>query len=210
MLADITGQKFNRLTAIKYVGKNDKGFKQYLFKCDCGNEIVQSPYDIVKGRTKSCGCLKKENRGEHLPHPTTHGQSKTRLYAIWCSMKQRCKHNPKDSCYQWYKNVRLCKEWENFEPFYEWSMNNGYQEHLSIDRIDSKGNYEPSNCRWATTREQANNTSRNHSITYKGMTRNLGEWMHFFNKNGYAHYFYYHNKGWSDDEIFNYFEHHHK
>ena len=88
-----------------------------------------------------------------------HGQKNTRLYRIWCAMKYRCKK----SKYYTRKGITICQEWQNdFKAFYDWAMANGYNDNLSIDRINNKGNYEPSNCRWETFVTQANNKSNNH------------------------------------------------
>ena len=107
----------------------------------------------------------------------THGKSKTRIYNTWQNMKKRC-NSPTNKFYYRYggRGITYCSEWENFEPFYEWAMNNGYQENLTIDRIDVDGNYCPENCRWATKKEQNNNTRRNRLLTYMGRTQNLGQW----------------------------------
>jgi hypothetical protein len=93
-------------------------------------------------------------------------------------MKQRC-GNPKAISYKFYgaKGVSVCEEWQEFKPFYDWAMANGYNDDLSIDRIDVNGNYEPSNCRWATLEEQANNKRTSHLITIGGETFTLSEWL---------------------------------
>ena len=106
-----------------------------------------------------------------------HDMSRTRLYHIWNSMKQRCS-NPNAISYKYYgaKGVAVCGEWQEFQPFCEWAMSNGYADNLTIDRIDSCGNYCPTNCRWATNKEQQNNTSYNRLMTYCGETHNVTQW----------------------------------
>lgn len=108
----------------------------------------------------------------------THGKSDTRLYSIWCDMKRRC-YNPKNKRYSRYggRGISVCEEWkDDFQAFYEWAIDNGYDEHLTIDRINVNGNYEPSNCRWVTWKEQQRNTSRNRYITVNGETKTIAEW----------------------------------
>ena len=108
--------------------------------------------------------------------------TKNRLYRIWADMKRRCKNSDRPN-YKNYggKGIRVCQEWENsFDSFREWALNNGYSDDLSIDRIDNDGNYEPSNCRWATAKEQANNKRNNFYIEYKGETRTLAQWCEVF------------------------------
>lgn len=104
--------------------------------------------------------------------------SEKRIYLIWHDMKRRC-YQPQNKRYSRYggRGIRICAEWlDNFQAFFDWSMANGYSPELTIDRIEKDGNYEPSNCRWATKYEQANNRSNNHFITYNGETKTMKEW----------------------------------
>lgn len=107
-----------------------------------------------------------------------HGGRYTRLYNIWLNMKQRCS-NPKASHYEYYggRGISVCKEWrDSFSSFREWAISNGYNEKLTLDRIDRDKDYCPDNCRWITQTEQMSNTSRNIMLTYKGDTHSLSEW----------------------------------
>ena len=112
----------------------------------------------------------------------THNKSKTRLHRIWAAMKSRC-YNPKNNRYENYggKGIVVCDEWQDFEPFYDWAMSSGYRDDLTIDRIESSGNYEPSNCRWVTQKAQQNNRRNNHLIAYNGETHTLAEWAKITN-----------------------------
>lgn len=171
---DITGQRFGRLTVIGF-DKQDE-FRQYMWlcKCDCGNVVSIRGYSLRSGNTQSCGCIQKET---NLKLRQTHGMTKTRIYNIWQSMKQRCS-TPSVSCYKYYggRGISVCDEWQSFEPFYQWAISNGYADNLTIDRIDVNGNYEPINCRWITIQEQQRNKRGNHHITFNGETKTLQEW----------------------------------
>ena len=108
----------------------------------------------------------------------THGMYNTRLYDIWVNMKQRC-FNPNDQAYQNYggRGIAVCDEWkDDFQAFYDWSVSNGYQDGLSIDRINNDGNYSPENCRWTDRNVQNRNRRNNHKITYNGVTKTVVEW----------------------------------
>jgi hypothetical protein len=128
------------------------------------------------GHVKSCGCFQKERAGNTS---RTHGLTKSRLYTIWSCIKRRC-FNVNDVGYKKYgaKGITMCHEWKNdFITFRNWALANGYKDDLSIDRFpDQKGNYEPSNCRWATQSQQARNTKRNYLVTFNGETKCLIEW----------------------------------
>lgn len=106
-----------------------------------------------------------------------HGMRHTRIYNIWRSMRQRC-NNPGCGSYEKYgaKGVKVCDEWESFPAFYDWAMENGYSDTLSIDRIDPFGNYEPLNCRWADLATQENNKRTTVRLTINGETKTIHEW----------------------------------
>lgn len=175
---DLTGQRFGKLTAIKIVGKNRNRTNLWLCKCDCGNEHITSTDLLLNGQCKSCSCLQKEKISK-LSY--RHGLHKTKIYNIWCAIKHRCSSNVgKNTKYYRDKGIKVCNEWidkENgFINFYNWAMQNGYKEGLSIDRIDSNKNYCPENCRWVDSYIQNNNKSSNKYITYNNETYTLAQW----------------------------------
>ena len=106
-----------------------------------------------------------------------HGKSKTRLYHVWCSMRGRC-YRESDTNYKYYGKlgITVCDEWKDFMSFYEWAISNGYQEGLTLDRINVNGNYEPSNCRWTTMTTQERNRSNNSLLTFNGESKCISEW----------------------------------
>lgn len=107
-----------------------------------------------------------------------HGMAGTRLYRAWTNMRNRCNRKA-DKEYKHYggRGIKVCEEWKNdFETFKEWALSNGYYDNLTLDRIDTNGNYEPNNCRWITRKAQNNNMTTNVRLTYNGITHNLSEW----------------------------------
>lgn len=169
-MTKMIGQKFNRLTIIDILPKH-----RVLVKCDCGTIKEVYYYDLVYEKIKSCGCWNKEKT---IKMNTTHNKSKTRLYKTWQGMKKRC-YNHKNNQYKNYggRGITVCQEWlDDFMNFYNWSIENGYADNLTIDRIDVNGNYSPDNCRWATIKEQGFNRRNNHLLTFKNVTKTMKEW----------------------------------
>ena len=174
---DLTGKRFGKLTVIKKHNQDKWGGWNWLCRCDCGNETVVSGGHLRGMKTKSCGCSRKESKN------FSHKMTGSRIYSIWQAMKSRCYYD-KNKRFKYYggRGIKVCDEWKNsFISFYEWSMKNGYDENAergqcTIDRIDVNGNYEPNNCRWATIKQQANNTRRNHFIEYNGKTQTVSQW----------------------------------
>lgn len=172
-LIDLAGQTFEKLTVKERAEKRGKYTGAFwLCECECGNRIVVPGNDLRRGHRKSCGCTKG------MSQRTTYEYRNTQLYRTWLNIKTRCQ-NPKAKGYDRYggRGIKVCEEWKNdFMCFYKWAMENGYREGLTIDRKDNDGNYEPSNCRWITRKEQMNNYSRNHLITADGETHTIQEW----------------------------------
>ena len=177
------GQRFGKLVIIKLdhtvLTKQGRHRYYYLCKCDCGNTHTAEKSHLKGHRIISCGCWQKSDEYKQTVkgQNSKHGMKGTRLYYLWSAMKERC-NTPSCSPYKRYggRGITYCEEWEKFEPFMEWALNNGYNDNLSIDRIDPDGNYEPSNCRWVSWKVQGNNRSNNRVLTYKGESHTISEW----------------------------------
>lgn len=172
---ELVGKRFGRLVVLKREKNNKFGCTYWLCKCDCGKTKIIRGTHLQSGKIRSCGCLTKEATRERQ---ITHNLSNTRLYHTYNKMKARC-YRKTDHSYKDYggRGIKICDEWlADFMNFYNWAIANGYREDLSIDRIDVNGNYEPMNCRWATPKQQSNNTRRCIYITYNNETHTTTEW----------------------------------
>ncbi len=170
----IIGCRYGKLTVIKEVGVNKYGKKLWECECDCGNKVIHSSSELNYGRVKSCGCLKHES-GEMRKKYNARDR---KLYFRWSNIKGRC-YNPNDPAYNNYggRGIKMCPEWEmDFFAFRDWSIENGYNELLSIDRIDNNKGYSPDNCRWTDHKTQSNNRRSNHYITINGVTKTMKQW----------------------------------
>ena len=202
---DLTGKKFGKLEVI---GVHDTGSRKtyYVCQCDCGNVKVVRADSLISGATKSCGCIKKERDKTNLTANHRHKMSGTRIYETWQDMKRRC-YNKQNVRYNRYggRGIKVCEEWlNNFQSFYDWAIRNGYSDDLTIDRIDNDGNYEPSNCRWSTVKEQCNNRSSNINITIGNATKSLMSWCEIFNVDYKKVHARYQRNGYeSIDRLFN-------
>lgn len=172
---DLTGEKHNRLTVIKLDHIDKRGNKVWLCKCDCGSNALATTTSLNNGVKQSCGCAMVENMRKIA---TTHSLSRSRIYRTYTNMIRRCT-SPVEIEYHNYggRGIKVCDEWANdFMVFYDWAMANGYNDKLTIDRINNNGNYEPSNCRWATYKKQCRNKRNNRIVCINGVEKTLIEW----------------------------------
>lgn len=176
---DLTGHRFGRLAVLARDPNSRNGHIYWRCLCDCGNETAVRSGNLISGRTTSCGCHQRETIREIM---TTHNMSNNSLYSVWRSMKSRC-NSPNNAGYKNYggRGIFICDEWDDFENFRDWALNNGYKEGLSIDRIDNDDGYYPGNCRWADAITQQNNKRNNRHVTYDRETHTISEWARLFN-----------------------------
>jgi hypothetical protein len=149
---DLSGKRFGRLVVVKEAGGTPI---KWVCQCDCGVEKITSTASLRGGRCRSCGCLRVEVT---VSRTATHGKTNSRLYVIWCSMRQRC-NNPKTRGWKNYggRGITVAPEWGEFEAFSRWAETSGYAADLSIERKDNDAGYGPQNCTWATRKEQSEN-----------------------------------------------------
>ena len=160
---DLTGVIFSRLTVLNETkNRTADGNVIWLCKCKCGILVEISSHSLRRGLTKSCGCWKIDFLCQRQ---FKHGDSKKRIYRTWQAMKSRCEYKA-DVGYRWYgnKGVSICEEWSNYPTFKKWALKNGYADNLVIDRINSKENYNPDNCRFITQSKNVKKMLREHGI----------------------------------------------
>lgn len=185
---DLTGRKFSNLTVLslhhkkqlyKKDGKPNGHLYYYECICVCGKKSIVAASALKNSSVKSCGCLQRKRVSEMAKISSRkHGYRNTRLYREWQSMKGRCYYSSVNG-YERYggRGISVCDEWrDNFISFKDWAMAHGYNDELTIDRINVNGNYEPNNCRWVTQKVQSRNSRTNHLITYNNETHCLVEW----------------------------------
>lgn len=167
-LIDLTGKQIGNYKVIKHNHTGHSSF--WLCECVCGNIRVVSGDNLRRGHSKGCGCQTKQRVSEAN---RKHGMYQSSEYSSWRSMKARCL-SKNDPYYHIYggRGIILCDRWNSFENFFADMGLKPTKKH-SIDRIDVNGNYEPSNCRWATPKEQGNNTTRTRYVTFNGATLSL-------------------------------------
>lgn len=172
---DLLGRRFGRLTVLERAYKDKKQYWKCI--CDCGNIVFSNTSNLKSGNTKSCGCYSAEIKSKtHKKHGMRH----TRLYSIWLNMRERC-YRESNNRYKSYggKGITVCDEWmgdNGFVNFYNWAMNNGYGDNLTLERMDNNEKYCAENCRWATMKEQQNHRTNNHYVTINGITKTFKEW----------------------------------
>lgn len=182
---DLTGQRFYRWTVVKAAEFTKTGKPNvWLCECDCGTIRKVRTNDLKQGKTHSCGCYNKEKSRERA---TKHNGCGTRLYTIYKNMVGRC-YRKTSSHYERYggRGITVCDEWmaENgFQNFKTWADSSGYNDTLTIERIDIDKGYMPSNCKWIPLKEQANNRRTTHWITFEGITKNITQWADFIGIN---------------------------
>ena len=160
-IKDLSGKRFGRLVVVSKT--DDRIHRHVLWKClcDCGKECLVSSNSLSTGRTQSCGCLLNEARSVSR---ITHHMSNEKIYAVWQGMRKRCfSRYHKD--YESYggRGITVCAEWQkSFQAFYDSvsSLQHFGEKGYSLDRINNDGNYEPGNVRWATQKDQMNNTRK--------------------------------------------------
>lgn len=174
--SELVGKRYGHLVVISDSSKRaTNGHRRVVCRCDCGNVKEISISHLKTGASRSCGC---GVRKATIRRCTTHGDTGTRLHNIWLGMRRRC-YNKNEAAYPRYggRGITICSEWNDYSCFKEWSLTHGYRDDLSIDRIDVNGNYSPSNCRWATIREQARNKRDNRVVEINGQKKLITEWL---------------------------------
>ena len=197
---DLTGKKFGNLLVIGVYKVTKRRRLWWLVECQCGSGycFAVDGRNLTRGINISCPYCKSEVASEIRK---VHGDSHTRLYYIWNGMIQRCEKQYSPS-YNNYgaRGITVCKEWHDYIAFRDWSINHGYANNLSIDRIDYNGNYCPENCRWADDETQSNNRRTNIYLTAFGKTMTIAQWSRYTGINKASIEYRYQSKYFNTDE----------
>lgn len=173
---NLQNQKFGYLTALYIDEKSSPKVTYWVCRCDCGKTRSLQTYQLTSGKVTSCGCHNKRKANPLI-------QQNKRMYSLYRSMLARC-YYPNSINYKYYgkKGITVCDEWKNsFENFLCWALSSGYNDNLSIDRIDNNKGYEPNNCRWVILKEQFENKTTSVKYTHNGETHNLKDWCTLLN-----------------------------
>lgn len=178
-MIEMVGNRYGRLLVIeeleRYRNAAGKTERVFLCRCDCGNKKIIKMHTLRSGNAISCGCYRKEFISSAK---STHRMSGTKIYRVWRSMRRRCNAST-DKAFVNYgaRGITVCAEWESdFNEFYKWAISNGYNEGLTIERIDNNKGYSPDNCKWIPRREQNKNRRMNHYLAYGDRKKTLQEW----------------------------------
>lgn len=200
-LIDITGQKFDKLTALHVTNKTRPAGGAYLWlcECECGKRIHAESNRLRAGRVRSCGCLV---RGQPSPRRKLVSTRETE-YNIWRSMRARC-NNPRQKYYPSYggRGIRVCARWEQDFNNFITDMGRRPSSAHSIDRINNNGNYEPDNCRWATASEQRSNRRDSRLVEWEGERRTLTQWAAVLGIKFQTLYYRLRLSGWTVERAF--------
>jgi hypothetical protein len=185
---DISGQRFGRVVAKTPIPKDRAEKSKHIYwncECDCGNKFRTSATNLKTGHAKSCGCISKEKasmmRRTHSATSKEAAPIVRRLYRVWDGMKERCS-NPNHVGFKDYggRGIKVCEQWLNFSNFLS-DMMPSYKSGLQIERMDNNGDYTPSNCTWATRKQECRNRRSNHMISFNGKIQCISAWAEELN-----------------------------
>ena len=189
-IKDLTGMVFGRLTVVGLANEKKRNKAMWLCRCECGNTITAQSILLKKSKVRSCGCIR-----------ITHNLGHSRIYKIWHGMMERCYKSSSTQFHHYgMRGITVCEEWHDVTNFYQWAVQNGYEDKLSIERKDVNGNYEPDNCIWIPRPEQALNRRTTRNITIDGIIKPASAWA---KECGITRYAFYKRvkSGWSGAEL---------
>jgi hypothetical protein len=171
-----TGQRFGRWIALSPSEVSPDGSRWWACRCDCGTERLVPARALFRGKSRSCGCLRRERSAAWHKLHAKHGMRGSPEYVVWRNMWSRCA-NPKHKSFSYYggRGITVCPKWRDFMVFLN-SMGERPFPGASIDRIDNELGYSPTNCRWVSAKEQARNRRGNRVLAWNGISLTFAEW----------------------------------